>query len=135
MMPPYSEPVRNICCSVALQELICSSASGTDPGAAKAQVAAKFAGLSLDTKADNAAGHAVELKLPQGSLTGDNAIARHVAAAAEAGLYPAAPHEEQNRHSAALIDSWMEFSATEVQRRLKLLFAAPSAEVSCEETA
>ena len=65
----------------------------------------------------------------EGSLQGENAVARYIAVAAEASLYPACPFEEQSRHSAAQVDSWVEFSANEIQRRLQLLFAAPSQEV------
>ena len=92
-------------------------------------VAAKFAGLTLDTKSDSAALHSVELRLPHGTLFGENAVARHIALTAEAGLYPASPYEQHSRHLAALIDGWIEFSANEIQRRLRLLFAAPTPEV------
>ena len=108
---------------------MCGPEHAKDHGVAKAQVAAKFAGLSLEAKSDSAAGHAVELKTPEGSLQGENAVARYIAVAAEASLYPACPFEEQSRHSAAQVDSWVEFSANEIQRRLQLLFAAPSQEV------
>ena len=67
--------------------------------------------------------------MPQGSLFGENAVAKQVALIAEAGLYPANLYEEQSRHTAALIDGWIEFSANEFQRRLNLLFAAATSEV------
>ena len=105
---------------------MCGPERVKDFGVAKAQVAAKFAGLSLEAKSDSAAGHAVELRTPEGSLQGENAVARYIAVAAEASLYPACPCGEQSRHLAAQVDSWVEFSASEIQRRLQLLFAAPS---------
>ncbi len=111
---------------LSFQELVCSQASGT---AAKASVAAKLAGLTLEAKSDSSALHPVELRLPNGTLFGENAVARQVALAAEAGLYPANPYEEHSRHSAALIDGWIEFSANEIQRRLQLLFKAATPEV------
>lgn len=112
-----------------MQELVCSQGSGTDLGAAKAQIAAKLAGLSLATKSDSAAVHLVELKLHHGTLFGENAVARHIAIAAEAGLYPANAYDEQSRQSAAAIDGWIEFSAYEIQWRLRQLLAATSGEV------
>lgn len=115
--------------TLPLQELVSSQALGTDPGAAKALVAARLAGLTLEAKSDSSAVHSVQLRLPHGTLFGENAVARQVALLAEAGLYPANPYAEQSRHSAALIDGWIEFSANEIQRRLQLLFAAATPEV------
>ncbi len=92
-------------------------------------VAAKLAGLTLEAKSDSSALHSVELRLPNGTLFGENAVARQIALLAEAGLYPANPYEEHSRHSAAQIDGWIEFSANEIQRRLQLLFKAPTPEV------
>ena len=92
-------------------------------------IAAKFAGLTLETKSDSKALHSVELRQPHGTLFGENAVARQVALLAEAGLYPANPYGEHNRHTAALIDGWIDFSAYEIQRRLQLLFAADTPEV------
>ena len=112
-----------------LQELVCNPGRVKDRGLAKAQVAAKIAGLSLEARSDSAAGHAVELRTPEGSLQGENAVAKFIAIAAEASLYPACPFEEQSRHAAAQIDSWVEFSASEIQRRIQILFAAASQEV------
>ncbi len=112
-----------------MQELICSQGSGTNLGAAKAQIAAKLAGLSLATKSDSAAAHPIELNLPDGALFGENAVARHIAIAAETDLYPANAHDEQKRHTAAVIDGWIEFSASEIHWSLKQLLVATSAEV------